>query len=46
MATKKTGRYRVLREFAGHAPGDLIDLPDEEAALLIRDGMITDAQEA
>lgn len=37
---KKTGRYRVLRDFADHRAGDQIDLPDEDAALLIRDGMI------
>lgn len=42
MAAKKTGRYRVLREFGGHAVGDTIDLEPDEAALLIRDGMITE----
>lgn len=46
MATKKTGRYKVLRDHAGRATGDTIDLSDEEAALLIRDGMITPAEEA
>lgn len=47
MATKKTGRYRVLREFDGHAPGDFVaDLDPERAALLIRDGMITEAEES
>jgi len=40
MPAKKTGKYRVLRDFAGHAAGELIDLPDDEAALLIRDGMV------
>jgi len=40
MATKKTGRYRVLRDFGGHVAGDLIDLDDEAAATLIRDGMV------
>lgn len=45
MATKKTGRYKVLRDFGGHAAGDTIDLDDETAALLIRDGMIAPATE-
>jgi hypothetical protein len=42
---KKTGRYRVLRDFADHRAGDLIDLPDDEAALLIRDGMVAPNEE-
>ena len=46
MATKKTGRYKVLRDHAGRTAGDTIDLPDDEAALLIRDGMIAPVQEA
>jgi hypothetical protein len=42
MATKKdTGRYRVLRDCAVGAAGDVVDLPDDQAADLIRDGMIT-----
>lgn len=45
MATKKSGRYRVLRDFADHVAGDLIDLTDEDAALLIRDGMVTPNEE-
>lgn len=45
MATKKTGRYKVLRDWGGHVAGDTIDLPDEDAALLIRDGMIAPVQE-
>jgi hypothetical protein len=45
MATKKTGRYRVLRDFADHVAGDLIDLTDEDAATLIRDGMVAPVQE-
>lgn len=49
MATKKTGRYRVLRDTtvngAPAAPGDLVDVDDETAALLIRDGMIAAVQE-
>jgi len=45
MATKKTGRYRVLRDFAGHAAGELVDLADDEAATLIRDGMVAPAEE-
>lgn len=44
MATKKSGRYRVLREFAGHAVGDMIDLNSDDAALLIRDGFVTDSE--
>lgn len=46
MATKKTGRYRVLREWGGHAAGDTIDLSEEDAALLIRDGMVAPVEEA
>ena len=45
MAAKKTGRYRVLRDFGGHAAGDVIDLAADEAALLIRDGMVAPAEE-
>lgn len=45
MATKKSGRYRVLRDFNGHAAGDMIDLDDDTAALLIRDGMVAPAGE-
>jgi len=40
MAAKKTGRYRVLRDFDGHRAGDMIDVDSDTAALLIRDGMI------
>lgn len=46
MATKKTGAYRVLREFGGHTAGDTIDLAADDAALLIRDGMVAPAEEA
>lgn len=46
MPTKKTGgRYRVLRDFATHVAGDLIDLADDDAALLIRDAMVAPAEE-
>jgi hypothetical protein len=40
MATKKTGAYEVLRDFGDHVAGDRIDLPDEEAAAMVRDGMV------
>lgn len=42
MARKKTGRYLVVREFGAFTPGEGVDLTDDEAALLIRDGMVTD----
>lgn len=45
MATKKTGRYRVLRDFADHVAGDLIDLDSGAAALLVRDGMVAPTEE-
>lgn len=45
MAAKKTGRYRVLREHAGRQVGDTVDLEPEEAAPLIRDGMIAPVEE-
>lgn len=45
MATKKTGRYRVLRDFGGNVAGDLIDLDPELAAELVRDGMVAPAEE-
>lgn len=41
MATKKdTGRYVVIRDFADHVAGDVIDLDADQAAELIRDGMV------
>lgn len=46
MAAKKTGRYKVLRDHAGHTAGDVIDLEPEQAATLIRDGMIAPVEEA
>lgn len=46
MAAKKTGRYKVLRDHAGRTAGDVIDLEPEEAALLVRDGMLTAVEEA
>jgi hypothetical protein len=46
MATKKqTGRYLVLRDFAEYTAGQIIDVDDDAAALLIRDGMIAPAEE-
>ena len=45
MATKKSGRYRVLRDFGGNVAGDMIDLDDQAAAELIRDGMVAPAEE-
>lgn len=45
MPTKKSGRYRVLRDFAGHTAGELVDLAADDAALLIRDGMVAPAEE-
>jgi hypothetical protein len=45
VATKKTGRYVVLRDFSDHVAGDRIDLTDEDAATLIRDGMVAPVQE-
>lgn len=41
MATKKQGRYRVLRDFGTYLAGDLVDLEPAAAADLIRDGMVT-----
>lgn len=44
MPAKKdsgTTRYRVLRDCAAGAAGDVVDLADADAALLIRDGMLT-----
>lgn len=45
MATKKTGRYRVLRDFGGNLAGDLIDLDPDNAAELVRDGMVEPVEE-
>lgn len=44
MATKRepaTGRYRVLRPCGVGETGDVVQLAEDEAALLIRDGMVT-----
>lgn len=58
MATKKNaGRYLVLRDVALPGPaigdqgtialvGDIVDLDDHTAALLIRDGMVAPAEGA
>lgn len=43
MATKKRsgpGLYVALRDFADNVTGDVIELADDVAALLIRDGMV------
>lgn len=50
MATKKQtgpGVYVVLRDFGGNVAGDHIELTSDQAADLVRDGMIaaTDTQE-
>lgn len=47
MPTKKepggTIRYVVLRDFGGNVAGDVLTLDQDNAALLIRDGMIAPA---
>ena len=45
MATKKTGRYRVLRDFGAFIAGDMVDLDPATAAALIRDGMVAPVEE-
>ena len=48
MATKKdsgTGRYRILRDCAAGKAGDTIQLDDDTAADLQRDGMIEPVEE-
>lgn len=42
MATRKAGsnRYTVLRDFGGNVAGDVIELEEEAAAELVRDGMV------
>ena len=45
-AKKRTeGRYVVLRDFGQWVAGDRIDLDDDQAALMIRDGMVRPADE-
>ena len=49
MATKKdsgTGRYRVLRDCAVGVAGDIVQLDDETAADLARDGMVVPVEES
>jgi len=44
MAAKKdtaTAAYTVLRDHADRVAGDTVQLTEEEAAVLIRDGMVT-----
>jgi len=44
MAVKKessAGRYRVVRDCAAGQAGDVVQLDSDQAALLIRDGMVT-----
>jgi hypothetical protein len=48
VATKKTsgaGRYVVLRDFGPNLAGDIIDLTDDAAADLLRDGMVAPVEE-
>lgn len=49
MATKKQGRYVVIRDVAlpdrTAAAGETVDLTEEDAQLLIRDGMVRPAEE-
>jgi len=43
MASKKesaTVRYVVLRDFGGNLAGDVLELDPENAATLVRDGMV------
>lgn len=42
MANKKAGpgRYTVLRDFGGNLAGDVIEIEDDTAADLVRDGMV------
>lgn len=44
MAKKDTAttRYRVLRDHDDRVAGDIVELDPADAALLIRDGMITE----
>lgn len=47
MATKKdpgTARYRVIRDYAEGAAGDYVMLSPDDAALLIRDGIVEPAE--
>lgn len=48
MAVKKesaSGRYKVLRDCGVGQAGETVVLSEEDAALLIRDGMVTQAEE-
>lgn len=48
MATKKepaTGRYRVLRDCAVGNEGDIVQLDEETATDLARDGMVAPVEE-
>lgn len=48
MATKKdsgTGRYRILRDCAAGRAGDIVQLDEETAADLARDGMVAPVEE-
>ena len=40
-----TARYTILRDCAVGAAGDTIALEPDDAALLVRDGMISPAEE-
>lgn len=48
MATKKRsgpGLYVALRDFADNVTGDVLELADDVAALLVRDGMIAPTEQ-
>lgn len=42
--TSQSGTYTVLRDYAGGNEGDTVTLPADEAADLVRDGMIAPAE--
>lgn len=48
MATKKdpgTAQYVVLRDFGGNLAGDILTLDVDAATELVRDGMVTPADQ-
>jgi len=40
-----SGRYVVLRDFAGNVAGDILTLTEDAAAELVRDGMLAPEEE-
>jgi hypothetical protein len=46
-ARKKAGpgQYTVLRDFGEYLAGDVVELTDDDAALLVRDGMVAPGTE-